>query len=107
MKVSAEDVVMNLIVNGGDARSKAIEALRSAKTGDFESARKLMEESHKSIQAAHQFQTTLLHGEMDEDTPDPVEVDLLMVHGQDHLMNALTVQDIVTEMIDILKMKKC
>lgn len=105
MKVSVEDIVMNLVVNGGDARTKAIEAIRAAKKGDFEKADGLMAASYEAINAAHVFQTTLLQGEMDEDHPEPVEVSLLMVHGQDHLMNAMTMQDIAVELIDLLKIK--
>lgn len=85
------------------ARPKAIEALRKAKVGDFDAADLLMKESHEAVEAAHKFQTSLLQGDMDEDNPDQVEVSLLMVHGQDHLMNALTVQDLVTELIDMLR----
>ena len=31
------------------------------------------------------------------------EVSLLMVHAQDHLMNAMTVKDLATEIVDIYK----
>lgn len=103
MKLSVEDIVMNLVVNGGDARSKAIEAIRAARVGNFAHADELMAASIEAVNAAHVFQTGLLQGEMDEDTPNPVEVSLLMVHGQDHLMNAITVQELATELIGMLK----
>ena len=32
-------------------------------------------------------------------------VDLLMVHGQDHLMNAMTVRDLAVEIIELCKMR--
>ena len=59
----------------------------------FGRAETLLEEAQKSLQAAHHFQTDLIQGEMQEDG-EPVEVRLLMVHGQDHLMDAMVVSDL-------------
>ncbi|MDR1642432.1 MAG: PTS lactose/cellobiose transporter subunit IIA [Clostridiales bacterium] len=103
MQISAEDIIMNLVTNGGDARSKAIEAIREARAGNFAEADRLMSESRESSNAAHRFQTLLMQTEMDESHPQKVEVSLLMAHGQDHLMNALTVQDLAIEVIEILR----
>lgn len=97
-----EMIIMKLIVNGGDARSNAIEALRSAKKGDFKHADELMEEADRTILEAHEVQTELIQNEINGKI---VEGGLLMVHAQDHLMNALTVMDLCKEIIDILREK--
>lgn len=98
-EISAEDIVMNLVVNGGDARSKAIEAIRAARENRFEDADKLLVEAQDAVNNAHHFQTDLIQGEMGGD--EPVLVSLLMVHGQDHLMNAMTVMDMAAEIVEL------
>ena len=44
MEISMEDIVMKLIVNAGQARTKAIQALREARACKFEKAEELMKE---------------------------------------------------------------
>jgi len=95
-KISMEQIVMKLIVNGGDARSKAMQAIRAAKKGDFELAKEKINESSEALNKAHDFQTNLIQNEA---AGDHVEITLLMVHAQDHLMNAMTVRDLAQEMI--------
>ncbi|MDW2796126.1 PTS lactose/cellobiose transporter subunit IIA [Clostridium boliviensis] len=95
-----EMIVMKLVVNGGNARSTAIEALRAAKAGDFKKADELMEEADTILKEAHEIQTEMIQNELNG---NKVEVGLLMVHAQDHLMNAMTVMDLSKEMIDILR----
>ena len=97
-QISAEDIVMNLVCNGGDCRSKALQAIRTARAGNITEAEALLEEAQKSLQAAHHFQTDLIQGE-----GEPVEVRLLMVHGQDHLMDAMVVSDLAYEMVELCK----
>ena len=95
-----EMIVMKLVVNGGNARSTAIEALRAAKVGDFKKADELMEEADTILKEAHEIQTEMIQNELNG---NKVEVGLLMVHAQDHLMNAMTVMDLSKELIDILR----
>ncbi|MBE5991645.1 PTS lactose/cellobiose transporter subunit IIA [Lacrimispora sp.] len=95
-----EMIVMKLVVNGGNARSTAIEALRAAKVGNFKKADELMEEADTILKEAHEIQTEMIQNELNG---NKVEVGLLMVHAQDHLMNAMTVMDLSKEMIDILR----
>lgn len=95
-KISMEQIVMELIVNAGDGRSKAMQAIRLAKKGDLELAKEKINESSKALNKAHEFQTNLIQK---ESAGDHVEITLLMVHAQDHLMNAMTVRDLAQEMI--------
>ncbi len=91
-----ENVVMELIVNGGYARSKSIEALRAARNQDFELANNKIDEANEYLEKAHNFQTNLIQSEAEG---QKTEVNILMVHAQDHLMNAMTVRDLAKEMI--------
>lgn len=92
------DVIMQLIMHGGDAKGNAIEAIEAAKTGDFEMAREKMQDSEKALIEAHHAQTGLL---TQEASGDPVELSLLMVHGQDHLMTSIAFKDLAKEIIEV------
>ncbi len=100
--MDVDEMVMNIIVNSGSARSFAIEALRAAKEGNFEEAEKLMSEADSTILESHESQTKMIQAEINGEKMD---ISLLVVHSQDHLMNAMTVIDLCKEMIDILKAK--
>lgn len=96
--MNMETVTMQLIVNSGDARSKAMEAIICAKTGNFTEAAGRLEEANKSLAKAHEFQTDLIQ----EEAEGKVEkVSILMAHAQDHLMNAITVVDMANEFVDL------
>lgn len=58
--IPVEDIVMELVANGGDARSKALEAIEAAKEGNFDEAEKCLEESQASLTKAHNFQTSII-----------------------------------------------
>ncbi len=95
-----EQIVINLIVNSGSARSSAIEAIQYAKSGDFAKAESSLQTAKETINEAHHSQTELIQGEIrGEQNP----LNLLMVHAQDHLMTALVVIDLATEFIDLYK----
>ncbi|WP_347905896.1 PTS lactose/cellobiose transporter subunit IIA [Enterococcus cecorum] len=94
------EIIMGLIANGGNARSLAMKAIYAAKAGNFEEAQELLKASNESILQAHNMQTQLLTKEANGERS---EVSLLMVHAQDHLMNAMTVKDLATEIVDIYK----
>ena len=89
---------MGLIANGGNAKSLAFEAIRLAKKGDIEGAREKLKESDKSLLEAHNSQTNMLTKEAQG---DHMHVTLLVVHSQDHLMNAITFRDLAGEMVEL------
>lgn len=89
---------MGLIANGGNAKSLAFEAIRLAKKGDIAGAREKLKESDKSLLEAHNSQTGMLTKEAQG---DHMHVTLLVVHSQDHLMNAITFRDLAGEMVDL------
>ncbi|WP_274964151.1 PTS lactose/cellobiose transporter subunit IIA [Tepidanaerobacter syntrophicus] len=93
-----ENIVMNIIVNGGNARSHAMTAIQLAKSGKIEEAKKEIREAEEDLAKAHEIQTQIIQ---DEASGNPKEVTLLMVHAQDHLMNAMTVKDLAQEFIDV------
>ena len=92
------EAIMGLIMHGGDAKSKAVEAIREAKTGNFDLAGDLINQATEALNKAHKSQTGLL---TQEASGKEVELSLLMIHGQDHLMTALTFIDMAKEVIEL------
>lgn len=93
-----EEMVMNLIIHSGEARSYAMEAMQLAKSGKFAEAKELVEKAAAQLGEAHHSQTTLIQKEAGG---DKVEVSLLLVHAQDHLMTSMVVKDLAAEIIDL------
>lgn len=98
-----EQTIMKLIMHGGNARSKCMEALEKAQQGDFIQSKELMQIVNAEINLAHEVQTDLIREEIRGMSKEPIS--LLMVHAQDHLMNAMTVRDLASVIIGILKEK--
>ncbi|KOS67910.1 PTS mannose transporter subunit IIA [Lysinibacillus contaminans] len=90
--------VMGLIVHSGNTKSECMEAIQLAKKGEIEEARRKIELANESLTAAHHSQTGLL---TQEARGEKVEVSMLLIHAQDHLMNAITFRDLAKEMIDL------
>ncbi|EXJ23112.1 PTS system, cellobiose-specific IIA component [Alkalibacterium sp. AK22] len=97
-KENSMETVMTLIMHGGDARSSAMEAVQAAKKGRFEQSQQKLKQADASISKAHQVQMSLLSREA---SGESVELNLLMVHAQDHLMNAMTYRDLAEELIEL------
>ncbi|MCI3195324.1 PTS lactose/cellobiose transporter subunit IIA [Bacillus sp. HU-1818] len=98
MNENMEQIIFQIILHGGNGRSSAMEAIAAAKNGDRAEALKKLHESADELQKAHHFQTELIQNEAGG---KKTEMSLLMVHAQDHLMNAMTVKDLAAEMIDL------
>ena len=91
-----EQIVMELVVNSGNARSTAMEAIEVAKKGKIEDAKQMIEEAREQINGAHNFQTKLIQ---DEIAGQAAPMSLIMCHGQDHLMTAMVVIDLAEQII--------
>ena len=92
------EVSFQIIMNAGDARSTAMESLAEAKKGDIDKAKKLIKEARNQINNAHQYQTSLINAVANGEKN---EINVLLIHSQDHLMNAMTVLDLAEEFIDL------
>lgn len=95
-----ENLSMQLIVHAGNARSKAMEAILAAVSGNFDLAEQKMAESDRAMTIAHEHQTDILQQSFDS----PGEgVSVLLAHAQDHIMNAITVHDLGRELCSVYK----
>ena len=93
-----EEIIMNLILHGGEVRSYSMEAIQAAKRGNIEEAKELIEKADKEQVESHKVQTSLIQNEA---AGNKAEVSLLLVHAQDHLMTSMTLKDLAVELIDI------
>jgi PTS system cellobiose-specific IIA component len=93
-----QEVIMQIIVCGGNARSHAMEAIQFAKVSKIKEAREALVKANDELSQAHSVQTQLIQEEAAGNSKD---VTLLMVHAQDHLMNAITVKDLAQEFVDM------
>jgi cellobiose PTS system EIIA component len=90
---------MELILCAGNGKSIAIDAVKTMlNDGDIEKAKEKIKEAGKEIGKAHGIQTSLLQSEM---AGEKLEKSILLIHAQDHFMNALTVRDMSSLMIDM------
>lgn len=91
-------VVMGLIMNSGNAKSCAMEAIQSAKAGEFDIASEKIKEAETALVEAHHSQTGMLTQEAQGES---VEITLLTIHSQDHLMTSIAFTDLTKEIIEI------
>ncbi|WP_162047510.1 PTS lactose/cellobiose transporter subunit IIA [Vibrio taketomensis] len=99
-KEQYEEWVMSLIVQAGQCRSMLMNAMREARQGNFTNAEELMQGAKSALKEAHHIQTQLI--EFDEGE-GKLPVHIVMVHAQDHLMNAVLLMDMAEEIIDLRK----
>ena len=92
------EVAMGLIAGAGDSRSYCMEAIDSARDGDFDEARELLGKAVNAMVETHEIQTDLIREEMEGRSE---AVSLLMVHAQDHLNLALIMRDVAEEFITL------
>ena len=93
-------VVMGIIMQAGNAKAAAMQAIQAAKKGDFDKADEFIKQANEGLVNAHNVQTDML---TQEAQGNHVKVDLYMVHAQDHLMTAITFIDLAKEVVAVYK----
>jgi cellobiose PTS system EIIA component len=91
-----EQIVFTIIMHAGNARSKAFDALRFARAQEFAQAAECMNNVKEELTNAHQIQSGMLFQEANGQKQD---INMLLIHAQDHLMCAILAKDLVEEMI--------
>ncbi|MDD3223380.1 MAG: PTS lactose/cellobiose transporter subunit IIA [Clostridium sp.] len=98
--MDVEQIVMNIIIYSGEARSYFYEALSAAKKGKYDEIDPLIEKANDSIGKAHDIQTQMLQQEAEG---KPLKVSILFVHSQDHLMTTISEKNMILEIIELTK----
>ena len=93
-----EEVILNIIMHSGEARSNSMEAISLAKIGDFDKAKELLIKADEELGYAQSSQTTLIQGEA---VNEKIEFSLILLHAEDHLMTTMTFKDLAVEIIEI------
>lgn len=101
--VDLEQTTMQLIIHSGNARALAYEAFDLALAGDHPAAASKIRAASEEISQAHSQQTALIQ---DEAAGRGVTPSLLLVHGQDHLMTAITEINLMERLIKVLEVRR-
>lgn len=95
------EVSFQLILNAGNAKSKAITAIEEARNFNFEKAEQLVSEAKKDLRLAHDSHARLIQKEA---SGEKTEVNALFVHAEDHLSSAMLLLDLAEEFIHLYKL---
>lgn len=95
-----EQTMMELLINAGEARSHAMSAIQFARKRQWQSADDALAASVEAAKAAHHIQTRLIGA---DEGVGKVPVTLILVHAQDHLMNAMLCRDLAEEIVLLRK----
>jgi len=94
---------MQIIANAGGAFNDFKQAVASASKDNFSRAEELLRDGYQLLLEAHRLQTGLL---TDEAKGQSIPFSLLLVHAEDHLMNALQYKQIASDLINLYKNMK-
>ena len=89
-----------LILNVGNAKSKSLMAIEAAREFDFEEAYSLVKEAEEDLRLA-QTQTDLIQGEARGEKSD---INIILIHAQDHLTTAMIMIDQAKEFIHVYEL---
>lgn len=100
INTESQQIAMEIIANSGEAKGQAFQAIRVMREEkDYEKARELLKSANEYAHIAHVAQTKLLTMTA---TGEEVNVDVLLVHSQDHLMTTILAIDLIEEMIEMI-----
>ena len=95
-----EMAIMNIIINAGDCKNHAYMALGMVNEGKYEDAEKEMVLANDALAKAHDSQTEMIQKEA---SGDKIELSLLFVHAQDHLMTAISEKNLIEQIMELRK----
>ncbi|MBE6089663.1 MAG: PTS lactose/cellobiose transporter subunit IIA [Clostridium beijerinckii] len=95
-----ELAIMNIIINAGDCKNHAYMALNNVNEGNYAEAEKEMQLANDALAKAHEGQTMFLHKEANG---EKVDISVLFVHAQDHLMTAITEKNLIEQIMELRK----
>lgn len=89
-----------IVAYAGEARSKFLEALKAAQAGDYDKADELIAAGGECLNRAHNAQTGLIQKEA---AGEDLAFSVTLIHGQDHLMTTILLQDLMKHLIELYK----
>lgn len=95
-----EEKIFQLISFSGTARSFVYEAFQRCQEENYEEADKCMKDAKEQLLLAHNVQTSLIQ---EEAKGNKYEVNILLIHAQDHLMTSILAEELIEKMIEMQK----
>jgi PTS system lactose-specific IIA component len=102
-KMTREEISMlgfEIVAYAGDARSDLLEALKYARKSEFDKVDPLIAKAQENLNLAHNKQTKMLT--LDAQGKD-LEIGVIMIHAQDHLMTSLLLKDLILDFVELYK----
>ncbi|WP_461218078.1 PTS lactose/cellobiose transporter subunit IIA [Lapidilactobacillus salsurivasis] len=103
MEMTTEEISFALISKAGTAFTMLVEALQDAREKDFEKAAVKKAEAETLMNEAHNLQTDLMVNEVNGEGN---EINVLLIHAQDTLMNTILMSTIVDEFIKLYRLEE-
>lgn len=100
MNSEMETAIMNIIINAGDCKNHAYMALNKVNEGKYDEADEEMILANEALSKAHNGQTTFLNKEANG---EKIDMSVLFVHAQDHLMTAITEKNLIEQIVELRK----
>ena len=97
------EIAFQVIMNAGNSKSSSMMAIEAAREFEFEEAEKFIKEAEKELREANHSQTELIK---QESSGKGVDVNIILVHSQDHLTMAITAKDQAEEFLNMYRMIK-
>lgn len=100
MTMTTEEISFALISQAGSAFSMMVEALEAARKNNFEKAKEKKRTAEVLMNEAHNLQTQLM---INEANGEANQINVLLIHAQDTLMNTILMSTIVDEFVHLYK----
>lgn len=100
MKIDTEQYSFQLILHSGNARSLAYEALQKVKETQFDEGETLYKQAKDELVEAQKMHAQLLRAMANQ---EEVDINLLLIHAEDHITSSGIMCEMTREMIDMYK----
>lgn len=91
-----EEIIFEIISNAGMAKGIVYEAINESLKGNFDKIDDLLKEADSYLLKAHNVQTDIIQKEA---RGEHMEVRVLFVHAQDHLMSTVEIRNLAESII--------
>ncbi|MDY0406720.1 PTS cellobiose transporter subunit IIA [Virgibacillus sp. 179-BFC.A HS] len=93
-----QSTAFEIILHSGSSRTMIHEAFKMMKDSEFRGAEEKLEEANEALLLAHKSQTSLLQ---QYSSGENINMEIIMVHAQDHLMTTMTLREVALEMLTL------
>ena len=97
-KEKIQSIAFEVITLASEAMDACFRSLKAAKEGDRKASKTFMDQYDAVISKAHKTQMSLISNEA---RGVEMPYSIIMVHAQDHLMQAIFIQRVIKELIEV------